>query len=557
MKKIARGGLFLFSTLVVSIIFALSTSCGRGGTIITRPPSQTPPPTQTQANGVYTYHNNVARTGLNPNETTLTPANVNKDNFGKLCTYAVDGFVYTQPLYVKGVQLSSSSPKDVVYIGTEHDSVYAFDTHCGQQDPYWHVSFIDPAHGATTVSADDVLSNNTGPEVGITGTPVIDPTNNLLYVVAATKENGQFFQRLHILDIRTGAEKTGSPVEIKASVVGIGDSTDGNGKVLFSPQWQNQRSALLLVDHTLYIGWGSHHINRPWHGWLLAYDTNTLQQVAALNTTPNGWGGGIWMSGNGPSYDGAAGIFVQSGQGTYTADQGGPDFGDSIFRLSKTDLSRSDYFTPYDQEWRLEHDADTGTAGPVLLPDQSSSHPKLLLSVSKDGNIYLVDRENMGHYNPGMDIAAQVVRNAVGIVPSLPSLAGNGAGYNTPAYWNGHVYFCGRDDVAKSFSLRDGTLSVQPTSQAADVADVRGGGISVSSNGDSNAILWVLQWKRDFSILFAYDATDLSRRLYSSEDSGTRDHLGAAASKFAVPTVYGGNVYTAGQNFLAVFGPLH
>jgi len=551
MKNFARFGFSRFCVVVLATLIFI-VSCGGGKTEVSTPPQQTPP-SSTRADGVFTYHNGVDRTGLNAAETILTPSNVNKDAFSKLCTYAVDGFVYTQPLYVSGVAIAGGR-KDVVYIGTEHDSVYAFDAHCGQQDPYWHVSFINPANGVTTISQDDVLSDNTGPEVGITGTPAIDPTNNVLYVVAATKENGRFFQRLHILDIQTGAEKPDSPVEIKASVAGTGDFTDGNGHVVFSPQWQNQRPALLLVDHTLYIGWGSHHINRPWHGWLLAYDTKTLQQVGAFNTTPNGWGGGIWQSGNGPAYDGAGGIFVQSGQGTYTADQGGPDFGDSIFRLTRNDLLRSDYFTPYDQAWRLEHDADAGTAGPVLLPDQPGPHPKLLLSVSKDGNIYLVDRENMGGYNPGNDTAVQVVRNAVGIVPNVTSLAGNGAGYNTPAYWNGHVYFCGRNDVAKSFSLQNGTLSTQPTSQAADVADVRGGGMSVSANGNNDAILWVLQGRSESSVLFAYDATDLTHRLYSSDDSATRDHLGAAASKFAVPTVYGGNVYAAGKNYVAVFG---
>ncbi|HEY1264194.1 MAG TPA: hypothetical protein VGF06_11775, partial [Terriglobales bacterium] len=384
------------------------------------------------------------------------------------------------------VAVAGVGNKDVVYIGTEHDSVYAFDAHCAQPGPYWHASFINPAGGITPIPKADVLSNNNGPEIGITGTPVIDPANQLLYVVAATKENGQYFQRLHILDIRTGSEVSGSPVEIHASVPGTGDSTDGNGNVVFSPQWQNQRPGLLLVGHTLYIGWGSHHINRPWHGWLLAYDTNTLQQVGAFNSTPNGWGGGVWASGNGAVADGDGNIFVPTGQGIFSADQGGPDFANSVLRLSATDLSRTDYFTPFDQDWRRIHDADMGTAGPILLPDQPGAHPKLLLIVSKDGNIYLIDRQNMGHYNSASDAAAvQVLRNAVGIVPPLNSLAGNGAGYNTPAYWNGHVYFCGREDVAKAFALQNGMLSTQPVSQASDVADVRGGGMSVSSNGNN------------------------------------------------------------------------
>lgn len=473
-----------------------------------------------------------------------------------LCSYRVDGYVYAQPLYVAGVEIEGKGNRDVVYVATEHDSVYAFDAHCAQPEPLWHTSFIDPANGITTMSMNDVLSVNTGPEVGITGTPVIALSSNTLYVVAATKENGNFVQRLHALDIRTGKEKPGP--EIRASVPGTGDASDGSGNVRFLPVRQNQRPALLLVNGILYIGWGSHHTNRPWHGWLAAYDASTLQQVAVFNATPDGWGGGIWQSGNGPVADGEGNIFIQTGQGSFSAHQGGRDYGNSVLKLSQQTLTLTDFFTPHDQDFRRNHDIDMGTSGPILLPGQpNTAHPKLLLTVSKDGNIYLIDREVMGQFNPDKDAVVQIVPRAVGVLPSAGSLAGNGAGYNTPAYWNGLVYFGGRDDVIKAVSLQDGRLSGQPVSRGNDVFDVRGAGLSVSAKGSQDGIVWALGWRHSSSVLYAYDATNVSRLLYSSEQSGSRDSLPARGSKFAVPTVFNGKVYVGGEAHLVVFGLLN
>ena len=331
---------------------------------------------------VTTFHNDNSRTGQNTSETILTPANVHVTTFGKLFSQAVDGFVYAQPLYVPNVSIPSKGTHNVVYVATEHDSVYAFDAdnNTGSNaSPLWKTSFINPSQGITTVSSNDVGCSDLIPEIGVTGTPVIDTASGTLYVVAKTKERGKFVQRLHALDIATGAEKFGGPVVIRAKVKGSGDGSV-NGFITFDPLRHSQRPGLLLQSGAVYIGWASHCDIGPYHGWIMSYDTQTLAQKAVWNSTPDAGLGGFWASGAGLAADARFNLFVASGNGTFDVDGGGRDFGDSIIKLPLPTTNRfkvSDYFTPYDQDSLENGDVDLGSGGVLLLPDQTGPHRPL------------------------------------------------------------------------------------------------------------------------------------------------------------------------------------
>jgi hypothetical protein len=497
---------------------------------------------------VLTWHNDNARDGLNPNETILTPANVSPTTFGKLFTYPVDGYVYAQPLYMANVPIAGQGIHNVVFVATEHDSVYAFDADGLNPTPLWHTSFIDPMHGITTVASGDVNTGDIVPEIGITGTPVINPNNNMLYVVAKTKEmvngNATFVQRLHVLDITTGLESPLGPVVISAQVPGTGDGSAG-GMVAFNPLTENQRSALLLSRNIVYIAWASHGDNGPYHGWVMGYNATTLLQVSVFNTTPNGGLGGVWMSGAGPAADANGNIYFATGNGSFDGQNSGSDFGDSILKLStKRGLNLADYFTPFNQNNLNAGDVDLGSGGVMLLPDQTGTHPHLLVLEGKEGKIYLVDRDNMGKFNAGTDNVVQVVPGVV-----------NGT-WSTPAYFNGEVYYNGIDDALKALSVSVGLLGTTPLSQATVGFGYPGATPSISSNARANGIVWTLQTDAYGSngpaVLHAYDATDVSHELYNSSLSAT-DQLGGAV-KFSVPTVANGRVFVGTSNSLSIFG---
>ena len=294
-------------------------------------PVAPPPPSVA---GVFTYHNDNLRTGQNLNETTLTWANVNQAQFGKKFSYPLDGIAYASPLYVANVSIPAQGVHNVVYVATEHDSVYAFDADGLTPTPLWKVSFINPPAVTTVPAADTGECCDIAPEIGITGTPVIDQGPGTLYVVAKTKEGTNYVQRLHALDITTGAEKFGGPKVIQASVPGNGDGNDGKGNVPFNALRENQRPALLLSNGVVYIGFASHGDNGPYHGWVLGYDATTLQQVMAYNNTPNGGEGGIWQSGGGLAADSAGNLYFVAGNGTFDANTGGVDYGESVEKIS-------------------------------------------------------------------------------------------------------------------------------------------------------------------------------------------------------------------------------
>jgi hypothetical protein len=436
---------------------------------------------------VLTYHNDLARTGQNNAETLLTPANVNASTFGKQFSYSVDGYIYAQPLVASGVAVPGQGNKDLVFVATEHDSVYAYNADTNNAPNgglVWHDSFINAGAGITTVPATDVHTTDIVPEIGITSTPVIDRSTNTIYVVAKTKEvsggTTQYFLRLHALDLSTGAEKFGGPVALQATVPGTGD---GGSTVSFNAFLANQRSGLLLLNGSVYIASASHGDNGPYHGWLLGYNAHTLQLTAAWTDSANGIQGGIWMSGEAPAADSAGNIYLSTGNGTF---DGGPDFGDSIVKLSTAGggLQVVDYYTPANQAFLNSNDQDLGSGGILLLPDQSGTlHAQELVMAGKSGSLYLVDRNNMTGYHPAGDQIPQLLPQSVGRV----GYAGN---FSTPAYFNGSVYFQGAGDVLKQFHLSGGLLSATPVARSSTAYLFPGATPSISSNGASNRIVW-------------------------------------------------------------------
>ena len=500
--------------------------------------------------GTFTFHNDNMRTGQNNSETVLTPANVSPSQFGKLFSYSVDGITYASPLYLANVNIPGQGHHNVVYVATEHDSLYAFDADGLTANPLWHVSFL--GSGVTTVPCGDVGECGDIPnEIGITSTPVIDPTTSTIYLVAKTKEGTKYVQRLHALDVTTGAEKFGGPVVLSGSVPGNGTGSSG-GNLAFSALRENQRTGLLLSGGVIYFAFGSHGDQSPWHGWVLGYNASTLQQVLIYNATPNGNGGGIWQSGGGLATDSSGGLYFTTSNGDFDVDAGGIDYGDSIVKLSPS-ATVMDYFTPHDQSALSTNNLDFGSAGPVLLVDQTSGpYPHLLVTAGKNGTIYVVNRDNMGHFNPGND--NQIVQSLVGALPNGDQEIGN---FSAPVYFNGYVYFAAVNDSLKAFQLISGTLSTSPTSQSGAIYPVRGGSFAVSANGNGNGILWAVQ-NNDVTapgVLFAYDATNLADELYDSSQMGNRDTLDVA-SKFTIPLVANGKVFVSSQSQLTAYGLL-
>ncbi|HVO81645.1 MAG TPA: hypothetical protein VMT28_13000 [Terriglobales bacterium] len=499
---------------------------------------------------VTTFHNDNSRTGQNTQETILTPANVNVNSFGKLFSHAVDGYVYAQPLYVPNVSIPGKGTHNVIYVATEHDGVFAFDadSNAGSNaSPLWKKSFINPSQGITSVSSGDVGCGDLVPEIGITGTPVIDTSSGTLYVVAKTKEHGQFFQRLHALDITTGAEKFGGPVTIRARVKGTGDGS-ANGFVRFDPLRHSQRPGLLLQNGTVYIAWASHCDIGPYHGWVMSYDAQTLAQKAVWNSTPNAGLGGFWASGAGIAADAAFNLFLASGNGTFDVDTGGRDYGDSIVKLPPPTTSRfkvSDFFTPFNQGSLENGDVDLGSGGLLLLPDQNGPHRHLLVQAGKEGTIYLVDRDNMGQYNPNND--DQIVQHLDSAVGGIWAM---------PAWWNNNVYFGGSFDFVKMFTFNPttGLLLTSPSSESSTFINYPGPTPSISANGTSNGIAWVTQTDGSSAILRAFDATNLDTELYNSTQRSADD--AGPAVKFSVPTIVNGKVYVPAVRRLTVYGLL-
>jgi hypothetical protein len=497
---------------------------------------------------VLTYHNDNARTGLNDSETVLTPDNVQTNGFGKIFSYAVDGAVYAQPLVMPNVAIAEHGTHNVVFVATEHDSVYAFDAdaNIASNAPLWMTSFLGP--GVTPVSSVDVMCSNLTPEIGITSTPVIDPQSRALFVVAKTKEFSsgsiQYFYRLHSLEIGTGQEKPNSPIVIEASVPGTGDGSDSQGHLAFTPLMQLNRAALLLNRGAVYIAFGSHCDNTPQHGWVFAYNARTLAQLGVFCTTPDGDEGGIWHGGGGPAADSKGSIYVMSGNGTF---DGIFNFGECFLKLSSPTLNVADFFTPYNTGYLSDNDLDL-SGGVMLLPNSAGSpeHPHLLVGAGKTAALYMLDRDNLGKI--GQTANDQIVQEV-----DFPVIGG---AYDTPAYFNQTIYYVGARSALTALPIANGVINLSAATYGPFVFGFPGATPSVSSSGSDNGIIWTIDSHGFLSngpaILRAYDAGDVTQELYNSSlRSG--DKAGPAV-KFTVPTIANGKVYVGGYGTLSVYG---
>lgn len=502
---------------------------------------------------ITTYHNDNARTGQNLNETILTPSNVSASSFGKLFVISVDGKVDAQPLYLSTVPIPNQGNLNVLYVETEHGSVYAFDADKGTQ--LWQISTLPS--GETT--SDDHGCGQVTPEIGITSTPVIDVKagpHGTIYVVAMSKDpSGKYHQRLHALDVTTGGEEFGGPREIQASYPGTGDNSSG-GNVIFDPGQQLERPGLLLLNGVIYTSWGSHCDIRPYTGWIIGYDENTLAQVSVLDVTPNGNDGSFWMSGTAPAADANGNIFALDANGTFDTTlnpQGFPsqgDYGNAFLKISTANrqLAVADYFEMSNQSDENSTDGDLGSGGALVLPDLTDSTGQtrhLAVGAGKDANIYVVDRDNMGKFNSGGNHIYQEIKGALG----------SGV-FSMPAYFNHTVYYGAPGDRIKAFPISNAQLSSTPASQSGNTFPYPGATPSISANSTSNAILWAAE-NGSNAVLHAYDATDLTKELYNSNQAfGARDQFGAG-NKFITPMVTNGKVYVGTTNGVGVFGLLH
>ncbi|HTW61575.1 MAG TPA: chitobiase/beta-hexosaminidase C-terminal domain-containing protein [Terracidiphilus sp.] len=526
--------------------------------------AQTPTPVP-----VLTWRYDLTHAGQNTDETALTPQNVNVNSFGKLFALPVDSTVYAQPLYVPNIKMSDGNVHNVLFVCTENDSIYAFDADSNggaDANPIWQISLLTAAHGAgagaTAVPWSDTGSPDVAPTIGITGTPTINPATNTLYVVAATKENGTYYSRLHAINIVNGQEESGSPVVVTATVAGTGNGSSG-GQLTFSPLWENQRTALDYYNGYVYFGYAAHGDNGPWHGWVFAYNATTLAQSAALCLSPNDVGAGVWGAGAGlPIDDDASGgrMFIVTGNGaattTYPPFNESSDLGESVIDLSLANggLTPTDAFTSFNYETLNSHDWDLGSGGILMVPDQQGAYPHELVQGGKEGRIVVLNRDNLGGYAAGASSNTNALQDITGITTQ-------GEGFwNTPAYWNGNVYLWPEDGSPMLFQLNSGVMDTTPASTSSITAAFPSPSFSISSNGTADGIAWAVrsdQFNTDGpAVLYAWDANDLSQIIYESDTDSSRDAAGPA-NKFSIPVVTNGKVYVAAHGEVDVYGLLN
>lgn len=504
---------------------------------------------------VLTYHNNNARTGANPNETVLTLANVNSRQFGKVGFLAVEGLVDAEPLYVSQLKVQGAS-RNVVFVVTERDLAYAFDADTFQK--LWMISLLGP---------DETTSDNRGcgqvtPEIGATATPVIDLRARLMYVVAMSKDtSGKYYQRLHALDLATGAERNGGPETITATFPGSA-VPNSNGQVDFDPKQYKERPALLLSNGVVYTSWASHCDFDPYTAWIIGFDARTLKRSSVLNVEPNGSEGAIWMAGDGPAADNSGNIYLLAGNGSFETNldsHGFPskaDFGNAFLKLGtgKGKLFVDDYFAMHNTISESRKDLDLGSGGEIVLPDMKDSSGKtvhLAVGAGKDNAIYIVNRDSMGKFNPERNDVYQEVPSTGD--ENSNGLGGSGGVYSTPAYFNGNLYYGSVDDSIRAFNFNQARLVTPASSKTAVTFGYPGATPGISSNGLRDVIVWAVE-NNTPAVLHAYDANDLSHELYNSNQQRHRDEI--TGNKFITPMIAGGKVFVGTPNGVAVFGLL-
>jgi hypothetical protein len=504
------------------------------------------------ATDVVTYHNDIFRTGQNLQETILTLSNVNSSSFGKLFTMPVDNVIDAEPLYLSGVTIPGKGTHNVIYTVTENDSVYAFDADQGTL--LWQVSALGTGESPSDTHGCGQIS----PSIGITSTPVIDRSvgpHGTIYVVAMSKKGSTYYQRIHALDLTTGKEQGTSPITVSGKYPGTGDGSQG-GYVIFDPGQYAERQGLLLLNGVLFTGWTSHCDQRPYTGWVIAYNAKNGAQVGVLDLTPNGNEGAIWQAGAGMASDGSY-IYVLDANGTFDTNlnaQGFPamgDYGNAFVKISTSGgkLAVADYFNMYDTVSESDSDTDLGSGGALLLPEMKDAQGKphyLAIGAGKDSNVYVVNRNNLGKFNPNNDSA--IYQELDGALP--------GGLWSMPAYFNGNVYFGPEGYNLLQFSFTNAKLSTAPVAKSTASFTYPGSTPSVSANGTQNGIVWAIEHSDPNDVLHAYNASSVAQEIYNSSQAGNgRDSFGSA-SHFGTPMIVNGKVYVGTQNGVAVFGLL-
>ncbi|MFI5057263.1 MAG: pyrrolo-quinoline quinone [Candidatus Acidiferrales bacterium] len=503
---------------------------------------------------VVTYHYDNARTGQNLKETALTPANVNSTKFGKLGELTVDGLVDAQPLYLSNVAIPNQGTRNVLYAVTEHGSVYAFDADSTSSMPLWKISTL--LNGE--VPSDDRNCSQVTPEIGITSTPVIDRSrgpHGAIYLIAMSKDgSGNYFQRLHALDLATGSELFAGPVTIKATYPGSGANSSG-GNVVFDAKQYKERPGLLQIGGTIYTTWSSHCDIAPYTSWVMGFDANTLAlpQSNILNLVPNGNDGGIWMAGSAPAADSSGNIVFLVGNGDFDTTLDANHFpqngncGNCFVKLATSGkITLADYFTPQNTVAESNADQDLGSGGAIALPDVkdgSGTTRHLAVGAGKDAILYVVDRDAMGKFNASTDQIYQEVSGQLG-----------GTVFSMPAYFNGAVYYGAVRDSLKAFPIVSAKLAGSPSSQTANAFGYPGTTPSISANGAANAIVWAVE-NGGTAVLHAYDATNLATEFYNSNQAANSRDL-FSGNKFITPMIANGKVFVGTPSSVAVFGLL-
>ena len=539
-----RGHQVLLSA-VISSVFIVFLGCSSSRTTLNSGPPPVPP--GPSATDVVTHHYDVQRTGQNLKETTLTTSNVSSATFGKVGEFSVDGQIDGQALFVSQLAIPGQGNKDVLYVATENDSVYAVDASSISSSSatiLWQTRVLPSGEAPAT----NLPCGNISPN-GVTATPVIDRNRNAIYVEAMSQNSsGNIIHRLHALDLTNGNELFGGPTTITATYPGTGGNSSG-GVVTFLPSVHHERAALLESGNTIYTAWsGLFGDCGAYSAWVIALDAGTLKQSSAIDLVPNNSGGGMWMGGGGPAADASGNVYVISGNGFGDTPGTNSSYGNSFVRLSTSGgLKVGDYFTPFNTLSEDRADADFGSAGPLLLPDLADAANvtrHLAVGAGKDGNLYVVDRDNLGQFNSAKNNVYQQFT------------LGSGENHSSPVFFNNTVYLGPTNSALKAFPISKALLATSPSSQSAHVFGGNGTVASISANGTTQGIVWALDWGA--GVLFAYDATDLTKELYDSNQAASnRDHFSAVGGHFITPMVANGRVYIGTRTSVAAFGLLH
>ena len=540
----------------------------------TTPPEN--PESHPKLKGVLMWKGDPTEKGLYSAETTLTPANVNVNQFGRIGSFQADGLVIAQPLLVSGLDMGDGSTHDVVIIATEHDSVYAIDASNPGGGSLWERHYVDAASGVTTMADSFGGRTTLGGEVGITGTPYIDAATGVLYFVTTLARNGVPEQWLRALDVRTGKDFGPGSVQITASVPGDGRGSV-NGQIAFDPSNQNQRPGLTKVNGAIVVAWGSFSDWGVYHGWLMAFDPSSLKQVAVFNPTtqaqstdaasgPSDYGGGgaFWQGGAAPAVDADGYIYLNAADGSFNADQGGSNYGDSLLKMKLTaqGFQVVDSFTPSNAACIDLHDLELGSGGVALLPTDFTNGHKLAAAYSKEGRLFLVNTDTLGKFNAGGDnqipqefmVGANTCSDAItGDVAEGPTW---NRLYGNASYWDGNVYAAASSMQLKQYQFQNGLLNPTPVAMSPSAYGLRGANTVVSANGNQNGIVWAYEKSTTGqAILHAYDAGDVSKELWNSNMNGDRDGMTSGIG-FGTPVVAGGRVFAASDTSIDVFGAL-